>query len=451
MRTDDDRERHRRSRSKSSARSAARVARRATCRSAHGRTRRLPRGAGCAAAGPVGRRALAPAQGVRRRVRGHHAARGVRRSGAHRARTSARSARRRRATTPIPGRRTSRASGAMLAHASPDFLRRHIPKMLSGEDVWVQFFSEPSAGSDLAGVQTRADRDGDRWILNGAKIWSTGAAFADYGMCLARTNWDVPKHQGLTWFAVRCDAPGVTVQPIREISGGEDFCQEFFDDVELSDDDVIGEVNNGLGRHPDDAHLRARRGAGQWWLSGGGLVGDATGPAHARTRPRRARASGSVASRTRRSASSSPVPTSTTSPAPNSVGGSASSSRRAANPAGTASYGKLASGHARPDPRPDRGRGRSHRGAALGARRRRRDVGVAQLPERPDHVDRRRHQRDPAQRHRRACARLATRAELRQQQAVPSRWSPRPPTGRARSGDPRVAPGSSTRGSVRAA
>jgi alkylation response protein AidB-like acyl-CoA dehydrogenase len=136
-------------------------------------------------------------------------------------------------------------AGAMLAHASPDFLRRHIPKMLSGEEVWVQFFSEPGAGSDLAGVRTRAERDGDRWILNGAKIWSTGAAEADYGMCLARTDWDVPKHQGLTWFAVRCDAPGVTVQPIREISGGEDFCQEFFDDVELSDDDVIGEVNNG--------------------------------------------------------------------------------------------------------------------------------------------------------------------------------------------------------------
>ncbi len=136
-------------------------------------------------------------------------------------------------------------AGAMLAHASPDFLRRHIPKMLSGEAVWVQFFSEPGAGSDLAGVRTRAERDGDRWILNGAKIWSTGAADADYGMCLARTDWDVPKHQGLTWFAVRCDAPGVTVQPIREISGGEDFCQEFFDDVELSDDDVIGGVNNG--------------------------------------------------------------------------------------------------------------------------------------------------------------------------------------------------------------
>jgi alkylation response protein AidB-like acyl-CoA dehydrogenase len=82
-------------------------------------------------------------------------------------------------------------------------------------------------------------------VLNGAKIWSSGAYYADWGMCLARTNWDVPKHSGLTWFAVRTDAPGVTIRPIREINGGTEFCEEFFDDVELTDDDVIGEVNRG--------------------------------------------------------------------------------------------------------------------------------------------------------------------------------------------------------------
>ncbi len=133
----------------------------------------------------------------------------------------------------------------MLAHASPEFLARHVPKILSGEHLWVQFFSEPGAGSDLAGVLTRADRDGDRWILNGSKIWSSGAYYADYGMCLARTDWDVPKHRGLTWFAVRCDAPGVTVDPIKEINGDIEFCQEFFDDVELTDDDMIGGLNDG--------------------------------------------------------------------------------------------------------------------------------------------------------------------------------------------------------------
>jgi alkylation response protein AidB-like acyl-CoA dehydrogenase len=133
----------------------------------------------------------------------------------------------------------------MLAHARPDYLDRHVTPILRGEELFCQFFSEPGAGSDLAGVTTRADRDGDRWILNGSKIWSSGAAFADWGMCLARTDWDAPKHRGLTWFAVRIDQPGVTVQPIREINGSSEFCQEFFDDVELSDDDVIGDVNNG--------------------------------------------------------------------------------------------------------------------------------------------------------------------------------------------------------------
>jgi alkylation response protein AidB-like acyl-CoA dehydrogenase len=133
----------------------------------------------------------------------------------------------------------------MLAHASPEFLLRHIPKILAGEELWVQFFSEPEAGSDLAGIRTRATRDGERWILNGAKIWSSGAYYADYGMCLARTNWDVPKHRGLTWFAVSTTAPGVLVQPITEINGDAEFCQEFFDDVELSDADVIGEVDQG--------------------------------------------------------------------------------------------------------------------------------------------------------------------------------------------------------------
>jgi alkylation response protein AidB-like acyl-CoA dehydrogenase len=133
----------------------------------------------------------------------------------------------------------------MLAHASSDFLRRHIPMILRGDELWAQFFSEPEAGSDLAGIRTRATRDGDRWILNGAKIWTSGAHVADYGMCLARTDWDVPKHQGLTWFAVSTSAPGVRVNPIRQLNGEAEFCEEFFDDVELSDKDIIGELNDG--------------------------------------------------------------------------------------------------------------------------------------------------------------------------------------------------------------
>ncbi len=133
----------------------------------------------------------------------------------------------------------------MVAHASPEFLTRQVPRMLRGDAIVAQFFSDPDAGSDLAGVRTQAVRDGDRWILNGSKIWSSGAYYADYGMCLARTNWDVPKHRGLTWFLVPTDAPGVTVERIRQINGNSEFCQEFFSDVELTDDDVIGEVNDG--------------------------------------------------------------------------------------------------------------------------------------------------------------------------------------------------------------
>jgi alkylation response protein AidB-like acyl-CoA dehydrogenase len=133
----------------------------------------------------------------------------------------------------------------MLAHASPEFLSRHVPKVLAGEELWVQFFSEPEAGSDLAGVRTRAVRDGDRWLLRGSKVWSSGAYYADWGLCLARTNWDVPKHRGLTWFAVKVDQPGISVQMLRQINDRAEFCQEFFDDVELSGDDVVGEVDHG--------------------------------------------------------------------------------------------------------------------------------------------------------------------------------------------------------------
>jgi alkylation response protein AidB-like acyl-CoA dehydrogenase len=133
----------------------------------------------------------------------------------------------------------------MLIHASPELLRRHIPMILSGDALWVEFFSEPAAGSDLAGIRTRADRDSSRWIINGSKIWSSGAYFADFGMCLTRSNWDVPKHRGLTWFAVPTDADGVTIRPIKQINGDAEFCEVFFDNVELTDDDLIGQVDDG--------------------------------------------------------------------------------------------------------------------------------------------------------------------------------------------------------------
>jgi alkylation response protein AidB-like acyl-CoA dehydrogenase len=154
---------------------------------------------------------------------------------------------------------------SILAHGSPELKARHIPAILAGEEIWCQFYSEPEAGSDLAGIRTRATRDGDRWILNGSKIWSSGAHLADWAMCLARTDWSVPKHRGLTWFAVPTHAKGVTVRQIHQINGNAEFCEEFLDDVEVTDADVIGEVNKGWA--VTQTMLVYERGAGG---SGGG-------------------------------------------------------------------------------------------------------------------------------------------------------------------------------------
>ena len=133
----------------------------------------------------------------------------------------------------------------LLAHASEEQKRAWVPKILRGEDLWVQLLSEPGAGSDLASLLTRATRDGDTWVLSGTKVWSSGALHADYGICLARTNWDVPKHRGLTWFKVPLGDPAVTVRPIREINGSSEFCEEFLDGVVVGDDMVIGAIDGG--------------------------------------------------------------------------------------------------------------------------------------------------------------------------------------------------------------
>jgi alkylation response protein AidB-like acyl-CoA dehydrogenase len=134
---------------------------------------------------------------------------------------------------------------SMLAHAAPSFLERHIPKILAGEALWCQFYSEPDAGSDLAGIRTRATPDGDDWVIRGSKIWTTGAQHADYAMCLARSDWNATKHRGLTWFAVPTAADGVTIRPIVLVDGQAGFCEETLDDVVVGGDAIIGEVNDG--------------------------------------------------------------------------------------------------------------------------------------------------------------------------------------------------------------
>jgi alkylation response protein AidB-like acyl-CoA dehydrogenase len=123
--------------------------------------------------------------------------------------------------------------------------RRHLPAIFRGEEIWMQFLSEPSGGSDLAGVLTTAVRDGDEWILNGSKIWTTGAWWSDWGLCLARTNWDVPKHRGLTVFMLPIRRPGIEVHRIEMLNGNREFCQEFLSDVRVPDSDRIGAVDEG--------------------------------------------------------------------------------------------------------------------------------------------------------------------------------------------------------------
>jgi len=154
---------------------------------------------------------------------------------------------------------------SILEHASPSFLEQHIPKILSGEEIWCQFYSEPEAGSDLAGIRTRATRDGDNWVISGSKIWSSGAYYADWAMCLARTDWDVPKHRGLTWFAVPTDAKGLTIKQITQINGTAEFCEEFLDEVVVTTDDVLGEVNRGWA--VTQTMLVYERGAGESGVS----------------------------------------------------------------------------------------------------------------------------------------------------------------------------------------
>jgi alkylation response protein AidB-like acyl-CoA dehydrogenase len=160
--------------------------------------------------------------------------------------------------------------GATLVdYGTHDQKAEYLPALLRGDHQWVQFLSEPTGGSDLAGCVTRADRDGDEWILNGSKIWSTAAVSSDYAMCLARTDWDAPKHRGLTMFIVKIHQPGIQVDPIKQVNGSLEFCQEFFDDVRLPVDSVLGDVNDGWSvTQALLAHERNAVGGGSPYISG---------------------------------------------------------------------------------------------------------------------------------------------------------------------------------------
>ena len=143
---------------------------------------------------------------------------------------------------------------------------RYLPKMLTGEEIWCQLFSEPSAGSDLAGIKMKAEKDGDEWVLNGQKVWTSGAHFADYGMIVARSDPNAVKHKGLTYFFLDMKTPGIEVKPIEQISGSSNFNEVFFNDVRIPDSQRLG--NEGDGWKVSLTTLMNERLA----------VGDASGP-----------------------------------------------------------------------------------------------------------------------------------------------------------------------------
>jgi alkylation response protein AidB-like acyl-CoA dehydrogenase len=128
---------------------------------------------------------------------------------------------------------------------TPDISARYVPPAMKGEEIWCQLFSEPASGSDLAGARTRAEKDGDEWVINGQKVWTSGAQFSDYGIVVCRTDPSLPKHKGLTMFIVNMKDPGVEVRPIKQMSGGSEFNEVFFTDVRIHDSHRLGAVNDG--------------------------------------------------------------------------------------------------------------------------------------------------------------------------------------------------------------
>ncbi len=137
------------------------------------------------------------------------------------------------------------AAPTIATHGTDEQVERYVRPIVTGQRAWCQLFSEPGAGSDLAGLSTRAVRDGDVWIVNGQKVWTSGGHLADLGMLLARTDPTVPKHQGITWFALEMDQPGVEVRPLKEMTGHTMFSEVFFTDAVVADDARIGDLNDG--------------------------------------------------------------------------------------------------------------------------------------------------------------------------------------------------------------
>mgnify|MGYP001238303762 FL=1 len=149
------------------------------------------------------------------------------------------------ARTPLVGMGMSMIGPTLLEYGNDAQKAEHLPKIIRGEVQWCQGYSEPNAGSDLAALSSRAEDHGDHYVINGQKIWTSGAATADWMFALVRTDFDAPKHEGISFVLLTMDQPGVTVKPIRLISGSSPFCETFFDNAIASKDNLIGDLNKG--------------------------------------------------------------------------------------------------------------------------------------------------------------------------------------------------------------
>ena len=152
---------------------------------------------------------------------------------------------RRTGTPPGPMSNMAVAGPTILASGQEWQKKRFLPKMLSGEEAWVQGFSEPNAGSDLANIQTTAVRDGDEWVVNGQKVWNSLWEFADFGVLVVKTDPDAPRHRNLSYFIFDCKSPGFVRRPLLQMSGDTEFCEMFFDDVRIPHKNLLGEVGRG--------------------------------------------------------------------------------------------------------------------------------------------------------------------------------------------------------------
>lgn len=137
------------------------------------------------------------------------------------------------------------AAPTIIHAGTPEQIDRYVLPALAAEEIWCQLFSEPGAGSDLAGLSTRAVRDGDEWVVNGQKVWTTGAHYSQFGILIARTDPDAPKHRGITYFICPMNLPGIEVRTIRNMAGADSFNEVFFTDVRIPHENVVGDVNDG--------------------------------------------------------------------------------------------------------------------------------------------------------------------------------------------------------------